>query len=59
MYCEQQLTLSVQLGQVLRNSALNELEQLRKGDNLRLRKGKLTTGNSYLTLVFFRCPHHF
>jgi len=31
------------LGQVQRNSAANELEQLKKGDNIRVRKGKVQT----------------
>jgi len=31
------------LGQVQRNSAGNELEQLKKGDNIRVRKGKVQT----------------
>jgi len=31
------------LGQVQRNGAVNELEQLKKGDNIRVRKGKVQT----------------
>lgn len=35
---------NIKLGQVQRNAASNELEQLKKGDNIRVRKGKVQTG---------------
>jgi len=47
------------LGQVQRNAASNELEQLRKGDNLRLRIGKVKTATAIASDAVAKAQKYF